>query len=131
MQDLQEHSSGPEIPEEEDCDLSPFGISGVLSLWQSTFHQAWPLVHSSQECLLRNTGMEETCFKQCTQGDGPGGFRQAEHLSQQHFGFFQIQLWCFLDHKGKASTATSQLRSSRLQHVESAQEGSQVHKAQG
>lgn len=32
---------------------------------------------------------------------------------------------------GKASTTTSQLRSSRLQHVESAQEGSQVHKAQG
>lgn len=32
---------------------------------------------------------------------------------------------------GRASTATSQLRSSRLQHVESAQEGSQVHKAQG
>lgn len=32
---------------------------------------------------------------------------------------------------GKASTATSQLRSSRLQRVESAQEGSKVHKAQG
>lgn len=57
-------ASGSEIPEGEDCDLGPFGISGVLNLWWSALHQAWPLLHPSQPCLLRNTRMEETCSKQ-------------------------------------------------------------------